>query len=287
MKTIIKVVFSLLLMLGMFLTLEVVGWYQLRTDIYQGDQGYFWKLKPRIAVDIDYPTSFRLETNSDGFRMPERSGKHPMILLLGCSTTLGWGVDVEDTFVHALGEAFPNAEIVNGGQPGWSTHQIIQNLSEFQQWQPDIVLVGVGVRDAQVANRIDAEARPTPWLLRRYAVRWLQSMQRSGTGTVTTPSGSTVRVPPEQFTKNLGIIKQSFTGAEVYFYMFPQQEISIAHAKIVDSQNHLIAPRLSEDAYFENDPIHLNISGHQQFSNWLIPQVEPILTRVANLPRYR
>ena len=276
MKTLIKVIFSIIFTLALFLMIEVVGWWNLRSDIYQGDVGYFWKMKPHISRQVDQPQLFRLETNSEGFRDNERQESTSTVLLLGCSTTLGWGVNRDETFEYLLDQAHSDVQFINGGQPGWSTHQIVMNLPEFTSWKPDVVLVGVGVRDTQRSNRQDLEASPTPWILHRYSIRWLKSLLKESKK-VGIQTGTTNRVLPKAFKDNLVRIKNAFPKAVVHFYMFPQVSIDKEYDEVVNTVSHIRISEFSEDLFFEHDPIHLNAKGQQVLFEELNSQLAPIL----------
>lgn len=276
MKSLIKVTFSLILTLLLMLLIEGIGWLNMRSELYQGDVGYFWKMKPTLSREISEPQPFLLQTNSEGFRDDERSSNLKTVLLLGCSTTLGWGVNREETFEFLLDSAHPDVTFINGGQPGWSSHQIAMNGSEFSAWEPNVVLVGVGVRDAQASNREDATARPTPWLLSRYSVRWLQSLlNREREKSL--KSGDTVRVPAASFGSNLEKIADSFPNATVYFYMFPQVSLSSEHQDVVNTVEHWTMSEFTSEDFFKNDPIHLNTIGHRKLFDDINSQLVPIL----------
>lgn len=276
MKSLIKVTFSLAFTLLFLLLVEGIGWWNMRGELYQGDVGYFWKMKPSLSQEISEPQPFLLKTNSEGFRDDERPSNLNTILLLGCSTTLGWGVNREETFEYLLDSAHPDVTFINGGQPGWSSHQIVMNGSEFSTWEPDVVLVGVGVRDTQVSHREDATARPTPWILRRYSVRWLQSLLNRE-GVKSTKSGDTVRVPATSFRSNLETIVDTFPNATVYFYMFPQVSLSPEHLDVVNTFQHWTMSDFTPADFFENDPIHLNAVGHRKLFEEINAHLAPIL----------
>ena len=67
---------------------------------------------------------------------------------------------------------------MNGGQPGWSTQQVLQNIEEFQSFSPTKVYVGLGVRDAQLSDRLDKDARPSPWIVGLNVFKWLQQLKK-------------------------------------------------------------------------------------------------------------
>ena len=170
--------------------------------------------------------------------------------------------------------------IYQWGQPGWSTHQIVMNLSEFTSWKPDFVLVGVGVRDTQRSNRQDLEASPTPWILHRYSIRWLKSLLKKSKK-VGIQTGTTNRVLPKAFKDNLVRIKNAFPKAVVYFYMFPQVSTDKEYAEVVNTVSHIRISEFSRTYSFEHDPIHLNTKGQQVLFEELI-SLAPILNPWAN-----
>lgn len=273
MKILLKAIFSLGIVLFILGCCEFLAWTQMRHNIYDGDSGYFWHLKPNLDQQIangSHP--FQLTTNSLGFRDTELTSK-PVWLFLGCSTTLGWGVEQEDTFLHLLQQEIGDTiDIVNAGQPGWSSVQVLHDISRLQSLNPTLVVIGLGVRDAQRSFVEDKYATPTPWLFRRNIFQWLQQIkgQSAGNSSKGTVEPPTFRVLPDDFQQNLSMIVKAFPKADVLLYQFPQVTYSPDHALVLEEMDALQPPAFTAEAFFVDDPIHLNPQGHRQLANWLM-----------------
>lgn len=275
MKFLQKLLMSVLLSLCMLLFFEFLAWSQLEEDIYIGDPAYFWKLKPNLNRNIENGSHpFTLQTNSDGFRDDEW-GNGERWLFLGCSTTLGWGVDDSESFVRQLDLHFDSVDVMNGGQPGWSTQQVLHNIEEFKSFVPTRVFVGLGVRDAQVSVREDKDAQPSPWIARLHLFTWLNHLKRKSTSkgidtddVQNTMNSTTHRVSPDDFVTALTMIENAFPEASVVFYEFPQLEFSPAHATVLSEVGAWKPEPFESSDFFQDDPIHLTVQGHQKLTTW-------------------
>ena len=282
MKILQKLLLSLFISISIFALIELLMWSQIKDDIYTGDPAYFWKLKPNLSLEIEnglHP--FSLQTNRDGFR-DASWGDGERWLFLGCSTTLGWGVAQTDGFVDLLDQHFDSVDVINGGQPGWSTQQVLQNIEEFKSFSPTKVFVGLGVRDAQLSIRADKDARPSPWIVNLNIFKWLQMKKRSQTGTRTVGEKSNDRmvnvhrVSPADFLTSLLHIQQAFPDADVTFYQFPQLDFSLDHAAVLSQVNAWKTDPFDQTDFFEDDPIHLTVSGHKRLAEWFIQRIETV-----------
>ena len=282
MKNLQKLLMSLTLSICILSCFELFAWSQLQDDIYTGDSGYFWKLKPNLNRTISNGSHpFTLQTNSVGFRDEELEDGERW-LFIGCSTTLGWGVDYTEGFVRQLDLHFENVDIVNGGQPGWSTQQVLYNIEQFKSLSPTKVFVGLGVRDAQVSVRPDKDARPSSWIANLHLFRWLQYLKTQSKTqaetTVDAPNISTNvppshRVSPEDFLVSLQTIQQSFPQSEVVFYEFPQLKFSSEHSAVLTQMEAWKPGSFDQRDFFSDDPIHLTINGHQKLKDWFIERL--------------
>ncbi len=98
-----------------------------------------------------------IQTNSLGLRDREFAVPKPAgvfrILAVGDSTTLGYGVAIEDTYAkrleRMLNEKKPGRyEVVNAGVSGYNTHDVFEYLSEYGlALQPDLILYGFPTDD--------------------------------------------------------------------------------------------------------------------------------------------
>lgn len=134
-----------------------------------------YKLKPNIDVEAVNPfneaevaknVTFRIVSNSDGFRDRELEPKRPgkvRIVTLGDSSTFGWGAQQEHTFQALLEDRLEawqpgRFEVLNLGMPGYNTHNGIGVLEHYARGlDPDVVIVSFGANDPRKVPRPTAE----------------------------------------------------------------------------------------------------------------------------------
>lgn len=113
-------------------------------DLYQWDRFLFYRLRPEASVELLDPfappaarerSRWSVHTNDRGFRTPAfRERKSPgvrRIVVLGDSSTFGWGVEAFQTYPERLAIALAKrwnvdparVEVLNLGVPGYSTFQ--------------------------------------------------------------------------------------------------------------------------------------------------------------------
>jgi len=139
-----------------------------------GDFGY--RQRPnRIFV---FPNGTRATSNALGYRGPVVSIAKPAgvfrIILLGGSTSHGWGVNDDQTIdAHMrrqLAAAYPGKrfEVVNLGFDGYDSYQDFERLrSDGLRLQPDLVVVNSGINDVRNAwykQLRDRDPRTFLWL---------------------------------------------------------------------------------------------------------------------------
>lgn len=105
-------------------------------------------LFPAFSVANHNTNEFDLTVriNNLGFRGPNTSiEKHrKRVLLIGDSFTFGWGVELENTWVHLLSEKYPSIEFLNLGQGGNHPGDYVQIAKRtFPVLKPDLVLINV------------------------------------------------------------------------------------------------------------------------------------------------
>jgi tetratricopeptide (TPR) repeat protein len=238
--------------------------------LYAGDPSSVWWLRPgldRVVPGPEAGSSFEVRTNALGLRgaTPPQAG--PWTLALGCSTTFGWGVEEHQAWPALLAEAI-GQPVINGGQPGWSTHQAAAAAGRWLDLQPSRVILAYIVRDAQVGSRPDHQARPSPWVWRTQIVRGLMGLLVRGS--VSQPSQGAARVPPDRFADNLRSLVGMAGEAEVLLLAFPQPVPSEAHVEAMASLGPPVAaPRLGRDDFFPSDSVHLTARGHRVLANSL------------------
>lgn len=154
------VLFFGLLWLGFWLVLGEVGaWWWLehkgdaldRTRKVVWANGYYgWSQKPGLNLEFE---GQRVRTNELGFRALAASEILKMksrALLLGPSSTFGWGVGEEDPYAARLtGKLGAGHIVINAGEIGWSSFQGLRLLREeaVRELKPEVVLIAYGVND--------------------------------------------------------------------------------------------------------------------------------------------
>ncbi len=106
--------------------------------------------------------SFLLSTNDDGLRTdvkPARTPRMQRIALVGDSTVFGWGVDDGQTIAEGVSEGMgPGFEVLNAGQPGYSTTMMAWFFGEvLHRYQPDMTVVFVPMHDTNLVLVSDRE----------------------------------------------------------------------------------------------------------------------------------
>ena len=106
--------------------------------------------------------AFLLTTNADGLRtdLPRaRTPGVPRIALLGDSTVFGWGVDDGGTVADGVSEGLPGVEVLNAGQPGYSTTQAAWLTGAVvAEYQPDLAVYFIPMHDHNRVLVSDREA---------------------------------------------------------------------------------------------------------------------------------
>lgn len=145
-----------------------------------GETGY----RPRPGRTFEYANGTAAHSNSMGYRGPELAIPKPAgttrVLLLGGSTTHGWGVDDDetiDTYMRdALARLHPGRrfEVANLAFDGYDSWQLLQRLRvDGARLEPDFVIVNTGVNDVHHARFADLQDDPDPRTL-----LWLGELQR-------------------------------------------------------------------------------------------------------------
>jgi lysophospholipase L1-like esterase len=133
-----------------------------------------------ISMEMFWPDwPVRIRTNATGQRMDvELPADKPAgtyrIATLGDSSTMGWGVPVEDAYpallAEILSERHPRVEVLNFGTVGFSSHNGFEQLrAEVLRTAPDLVTVAFGFNDWVEWAGTDAEVHAQ--LRARHALR--------------------------------------------------------------------------------------------------------------------
>jgi len=238
--------------------------------LYEGDPAWLWYLRPELDRVVPGPSGdFRVQTTAEGLRGPSPPSNGPWTLVLGCSTTFGWGVEAEEAWPARLAR-LSDLAVVNGGVPGWSTAQAVRGAGRWLDAGPTEVILAFGVRDAWPASRSDVEARPTHPLLLSQLGRLLRSLTHGERSAA--PSRGRVadagafRVPPAAFAENTRRLVARAGDAEVHLLWFPQQEARTPWRRALEAVGPVIAPTLDPVDYFTDDPVHLTPSGHARLA---------------------
>jgi lysophospholipase L1-like esterase len=119
-----------------------------------------WRLQPNLEnadwVGRARQHKFSLNSNDDGLRTTLTRARTPYswrLAILGDSTALGWGVDVEDSLGEVIAGRLKettslHVEVLNAAQPGYSSWQAIWLYGEVvRHYRPDAVLLFLPLHD--------------------------------------------------------------------------------------------------------------------------------------------
>jgi hypothetical protein len=99
-------------------------------DFAKYDNDLFYTLKPGTFTYTNREFSNKYRVNSAGFRDDEASLKHPKLIVLGDSHSMGWGVDQHETYVARLEKAL-GYKVLNAGVSSYGTAREMKALSRF------------------------------------------------------------------------------------------------------------------------------------------------------------
>jgi len=254
------------------------------SELYDGDPGFYWTLHSNLELDqvkhVEEDQTFPVRTSPAGLRDAAWPEQGPTVLALGCSTTFGWGVAAEEAWPEQLQERL-GVPVINGGVPGHSSHQGRRFATDWLARSPTVVILGWGVRDVQMAPAADRDARPARFPRTTRLYRSLRKLY-----TPSPPAQRMHRVAPEDFAANVRAVADAAaqSGSRVLLLDFPSQSPSPAHRQALRALSRelglmLISPSLTEDAFFDNDAIHLNPSGNKRLAELLEVPVRAAITQ--------
>lgn len=312
MKTSRRLLFALvpliLLVILFELGLRIANWPQ-SGEGFQHDK-VFWvseaDLKNKAMPHREEAATFPVSTNGDGLRTrytAEHKEGRTRVMTLGCSTTFGWGVADHETYASRLEELFRqdglDVEVVNGGQPGYTTFQGIRLWDQvLSAYKPDVVLVGYIVQDARKAAFSDKSQailqEDNKFLKENVLYRWktylfmkfaFGNIQVSAIEQGGQDEGGAFRVPPSDYEDNLRELvgKIQAQGADVVLFGFPLEVEGYTkkHREILksladdldvgyfDPQEKMIKAARLGQLYFPNDRGHPNADGNAQIAEWV------------------
>jgi len=140
--------------------------------LYRRDEslGYAHVPNQRISVTLPCDTHFTITTTRHGRRATrlavlDEADALPEIWIFGCSFTLGWGLNDDQTFPWLLQQGLPEYNVENFGVSGYST---LQSLIQFEEQ------LAAGRRPALVVLAYASfhDERNTMGPFRRKAVGW-------------------------------------------------------------------------------------------------------------------
>ncbi len=252
--------------------------------------------------------TFQVTTDDNGIRYPIHDvDKRPgtwRVMPLGCSTTFGWGVDDPDSYPAKLelltrASGHPNTEIINGGQPGYTSFQGLWLWDEaLKYYNPDVVVIGYVVQDSRKAaysDRSQAILQRDAQFMKDHLLHRLRTYLglRSLIGGVQieakevgpNDSGGVYRVPPEDFVVNLRALvgRVRDTGATPVLFSYPLERegymaqhrriLSAAAAELdvlyLDTQARMEQESRQAELYFPRDRGHANAAGNALIAEWV------------------
>lgn len=125
-----------------------------------------------------------LRTDALGLRNPEgpAPAKGPRVVVLGPSSTFGWGVREEETYSRVLegllrGRGIP-ASVVNAGEIGYSTWQGLEFYRRhYLGSKPDLIVIAYGVNDVDRHRFFFSDPRPDSEGLAQERSKWMLGAQ--------------------------------------------------------------------------------------------------------------
>lgn len=241
--------------------------------------------------------SFRVSTDPNGLRAPLHTETKPAgafrVMTLGCSTTFGWGVDDNESYPARL-EAILNegghkVEVINGGQPGYTSFQGLWLWDRaLARYSPDVVIFGYLVQDSRTVQYSDysqAILQHEDEFLKQNLLHqlrtylWVQSwLDQRRTVTKENAEGGTWRIPPDRYVENIRAFKAKAeaVGAKFMLFGFPlersgytESHRALLHAAadelgvpIYDPQAEMERRSATETLYFPEDRGHANAAGN-------------------------
>jgi len=144
-----------------------------------------YKMKPNISVyvtntvnraELEKGIKVFMKSNSEGFRTEEiaaRKGENVYrIVLLGDSSTFGWGVNQDERFSRFLEDKLNSAqsstryEVINLGIPGYTTEHGVAAFDHYAlKYSPDLVILSFGANDGKpIPQRAKKFLKNNPWI---------------------------------------------------------------------------------------------------------------------------
>lgn len=213
---------------------------------YERDAELFWRFRPSRTIRSWWVEKARI--NGHGLRGREVPRRKPAgtvrILCAGDSGTFGWGVRDDETYPAYLQKRLNEKgavtyETINAGVPGYSSHQVLGLLRRLlPELKPDVVILSCGRNDHNPTSWLtDAQRKSLPralvelqnklllsrayqWLYMRTTLYMYFEHRRRFLGS----DRETVRVPPEDFRRNLHAAADACERAGVKLALVPRAQ---------------------------------------------------------------
>ncbi|MBM4365069.1 MAG: hypothetical protein FJ102_02565 [Deltaproteobacteria bacterium] len=278
------------------------GWP--KTDVNTQDfthKDVYWVEAPNQNLEVtphrETGGSFRVSTDANGLRFPLHTQQKPAgayrVMALGCSTTYGWGVDDADSYPakldKILNETGHAVEVINGGQPGYSSFQGLWLWDKtLAKYGPDVVIFGYVVQDSRKVKYSDRSQailqRNGDWLkssllhqLKSYL--WLRERVNLARAEQKDLQPDIERVPPEEYAENIRAFKSRIdaVGAKMLLFGYPLERAGYTEGhrallasagKVLGVPHHDPQPEIerrtaTDTLYFPQDRGHANALGNE------------------------
>ncbi|HWP45625.1 MAG TPA: GDSL-type esterase/lipase family protein [Candidatus Limnocylindrales bacterium] len=144
-----------------------------------------YKMKPRVSayvtntvnrIELEKGIKVFMKSNSEGFRTEEipihKEKNVYRIVLLGDSSTFGWGVNQDERFSRFLEDKLNSVqnstryEIINLGIPGYTTDHGMAAFQHYAlKYSPDMMILSFGANDGKpVPQRAKKFLKLNPWM---------------------------------------------------------------------------------------------------------------------------
>ena len=251
------------------------GW----SALYAGDPVVHWTLRPNLSIEAvphaEEAATFPVQTSADGLRDGPIPASGPWVLALGCSTTFGWGVAANEAWPERL-EDMLGMEVINAGVPGHSTHQGVRFAEHLIARNPDVVLLGWGLRDGDRAPVSDADRRSPPWPER---LRTTQLLRRVlGSGRARAASGESYRVPPDEFSRNMAEAAAWARRSGAQPVIVDMTQTAEHKRALRELGEPIVELALGDGDRFETDTVHFTAAGNRAIARQVAAVVGPLVT---------
>lgn len=253
--------------------------------------------------------TFEVTTDENGLRAPlHATDKRPgtfRVMTLGCSTTFGWGVDDADSYPAKLevltrASGHPSTEIINGGQPGYTSFQGLWLWDEaLKYYDPDVVVIGYVVQDSRKAapysDRSQALLQRDNRFLKHHFLHrsrtylglraLIGGVQIEAKETGDGEEGKVYRIPPEDYVANLrqlvGLVREAGGQPVLFSYPLEREGYMAQHRRILaaaaeelevpyfDPQARMEQASNTAELYFPRDRGHANAAGNALIAEWV------------------